>query len=82
MVTGFSVLKLFALGLEHSDPGKKQLISGKKWLSALHYFRKSDETIVNSATSYSHTPPKFKLYYGKKEKKNRSRMEKTFKINP
>lgn len=81
MVTGFSVLELFALGLEHSDPGKKQLISGKKWLSALHYFRKSDETIVNSATSYSHTPPNSNFIMGKK-KKNRSRMEKTFKINP
>lgn len=68
MVTGFSVLKLFALGLEHSDPGKKQLISGKKWLSALHYFRKSDETIVNSATSYSHTPPNSNFIMGKKKK--------------
>lgn len=31
VTTGFSLLKLFALRLEHSDPGKMmQLISGKK----------------------------------------------------
>lgn len=70
VTTGFSLLKLFALGLEHSDPGKMtQLISGKKWFSALHYFRKPDETTVNSATSNSHTPPNSNFIMGKKKKK-------------
>jgi len=47
----------------------------------LHYFRKPDETIINSATSNSHTLPNSNFIMGKKEK-NRSTMEKTFKINP
>lgn len=69
VTTGFSLLKLFALRLEHSDPGKMtQLISGKKWLSALHYFRKRDKMIINSATSNSHTLPNSNFIMGKRKK--------------